>query len=371
MLSARRRHSRAVALIAALAVATGLAACGSSSSAGPGATGTTGASSDPRTLVKQSFQSTRDVKSGVVKFSLVVTPAGSALITTPLTLTFSGPFQARASGKPPESALTVAFSGLGQHGSAGVTTTASGAYITLQGSNYRLPATKYDKLVSSLSNGSGGTPGFSTLGIDPSTWLSNPQVVGTETVDGTTTEHVHSAVDVPALIASVNKLLVRESSVIQSSGGIPAPHISAPLARKAAAAIHDPTFDIYTGKDDSIPRRIVIAADVPVTGTISTQLGGLTSASVKITVDYTDLNQPQTIATPTNVKSYQALQTELQSIFQQLGSVLGGGLGGASATNSTNSPSSAQVAKYSTCVSAAQGDAVKTQRCAHLLQSAQ
>src|SRR5579875_1724207 len=340
---------------AASLLATGVLALGA---------GGQSASSNPSTLLRQTFES-HAVRSGVLSLSLVITPKGSSQLTTPLSLSLSGPFEAGRGGHPSQSALTVAFSGLGRRGSLGVTTTATGAYVTLQGTSYKLPSADFKKLQSSLgaSGRSSGTPGLSSLGIDPSRWVTGPRIVGTATVDGVVTEHLHAAVDVRAFVLSLNKLLAKESSTLSSAAGAASrlpTRITAAEATKIAAEIRRPTVDVYTGKSDSTLRRLVIAATLPVHGTLSAELGGLSSASFRLSVDYSHLNQPQTVTAPAHAKSFAALESRLQTLGQSLSGGITGGAGAGS---------SSQVSKYARCIQRANGSVAKMQRCASLLKS--
>jgi hypothetical protein len=363
----RRRHRAVAATLATLICAPAVSGCGSSSDPA--------ASSNPQTLLHQTFASDHTVKSGILDFSLVITPTGSSLIRTPISISLAGPFQSRGAGRTPESAFTIALSGLGKHGSFGVRTTASGAYVSLEGTNYALPASDVARLKSSLSLGSssGGksAPGLSTLGIDPEGWLSNPRIVGTQTVDGAVTEHLHAAVNVPAFIQSLDRVLARETSTVHTGSSLG--HISPATARTIAADVRDPSVDIYTGRSDATLRRLVVSATVPVSGSTSTRLGGLTRASFRLTLGYSELNQPQTIAAPTNVHSDAQLQTALRSIASQIETGLGDGTStttsSASASASAGSGSTANVSRYSRCINTAHGDVLKMQRCAKLLQS--
>ena len=368
----RTPRPRAVATLATGAVAAlAIAACGSSAgSSGPAA------SRNPQTLLRQTFSSSHTVKSGVLGFSLVVTPRGSSVITTPLSLSLGGPFQSRGKGRTPESALTIAFSGLGKKASFGVRTTADAAYVALQGTNYRLPASDFAKLGSTLSGNQSesSAPGLSTFGIDPESWLRNPRIVGTQTVDGATTEHLHATVDVPAFVQSLDKVLAKESSTLRKTTGR-ATTISPATASKIAAAVRNPTVDLYTGRSDATLRRLVVSATVPVSGAISTRLGGLTSATFNLSFDYSQLNRPQTISAPGDVHSYAQLQTRLQSIGAALQSELGGGLSsgttgsGTTGSGAGTTGASGKVSRYSSCISKAGGDVRKMRHCATLLQS--
>ena len=323
-MQARTRGIRRVgpSLATIVAVVT-LAACGSSQ-AGAGS-----ASSDPQTLLRQTFSAHHTVRSGVLDLALTITPAGSSVLTTPISLTLAGPFQSRGNGRLPESAFKITVAALGKRGSLGVTSTGSAGYVSLNGASYRLPAADLSRVESSFAGSAGsGSPGLASLGIDPLHWLTRPVIVGTETVDGTQTTHVRAGVDVAALLGDLNTVLAKETKTISGATGTSPTQISAAARRKIAAAISHPTIDIWTGKRDSTLRKLSLGLDIPVTGRTSTALGGLTSAAITLNVGYSQLNRPQTISTPAHVRSYSEFKLELQGVAQQLQGVLGGsGLG--------------------------------------------
>ncbi len=62
--------------------------------------------------------------------------------------------------------------------------------MTLDGNAYRLPAGDVQKIASSFSSAGsgGGTP--AKLGIDPLHRVTNPTIVGTETMGGAETIHI-------------------------------------------------------------------------------------------------------------------------------------------------------------------------------------
>jgi hypothetical protein len=118
---------------------------------------------------------------------------------------------------------------------------------------------------------------------------------------------------------------------------------------------------------------------VPVTGRLSTLAGGMTSAGIGFTLQYSSVNQPQTISAPSNVQPYAQFTAKLQSVLSGLeGSVGGGALGstgsaGSGSSGSTGSGSSGSTAttdkikKYSACIQSAGQDVVKMQKCASVL----
>jgi hypothetical protein len=356
--------------IAAIVAVLALAACGSSTSGG--------SSGSAQSLLKQTFSSGHTVKSGVLGFDLSLKPSGSSTFSTPITLSLSGPFQSRGAGKLPQSDFTIGISALGHHGELGVISTGSAGYVTLQGTNYELPQADFQKLEQSFSaTGSSGSPtGLSQLGINPMHWLTTPTVVGTETVDGTSTTHIRSGVDVNALISDLNTFLAKTAkNTSAASAGVPT-QIPQATQQQIAAAVKNATVDVWTGKSDQTLRKLSLNLNVPVTGQVSTELGGMTSAGIVLTIQYSKLNQPQSVPAPTGVRPYSEFTTKLQSIGQQLESTLGSSLGGvqsttssgtATATTPSSSGSGASVSKYSDCIQKAGGDVTKMQKCASLL----
>lgn len=355
-------------VIAAIVAVLALAACGSSSSSG-------GSSGDAQSLLKQTFSKGHVVRSGVLGFNLSVKPNGSSTFSTPVTLSLSGPFQSRGAGKLPQSDFTIAISALGHHGQLGVISTGTAGYISLQGATYQLPQADFQKLQQSFSStgASGSSTGLSQLGIDPMHWLTKPAVVGTETVGGAETTHIRAGVDVNALISDLDTFLAKTAkNTNAASSGVPT-QIPQATRQKIAAAVKNATVDVWTGKSDKTLRKLALTLSVPVTGKASTELGGMTSAGIGLTFQYSKLNQTQSIPAPSNVRPYSQFTAKLQSIGQQLESTLGAGLGstssGGSASSTTPGTGSSNVSKYSQCIQKANGDVTKMQKCASLLNS--
>ena len=359
-------------MVATLAVAA-TAACGSSSSG----------SANPNTLLKETFSGKHTVTSGDIDLTLTIDPSGSSLLNGPITFTFGGPFQSRGAGKLPESNFTVSASALGHNVLVGVISTGTAGYVTFQGSSYQLPAASFQKLESSfgqLSTSQGTSSGSSALtklGIHPLNWLTNPTVVGTENVGGAQTDHIHAGVNVDAMLNDLSTALTKSGSLGLAggtaakalSGGIPAADRS-----KIAAEVKNPSVDIWTGKSDKVLRKMSLNLTVPVTGQLSTVAGGATSAGIGFNLQYSHVNQSQTIAAPSNIKPYSEFTTKLRSVLTGIeGSVGAGSLGStgssgsAGSTGSGGSASTAKIQKYSACIQSAGQDVLKMQKCASIL----
>ena len=372
-------HRRtALMLLMVLVAAVAVAACGSSS----GGAG----SSNPNTLLSETFSGEHKVTSGNIDLSLTIDPAGSSTLSGPINLSFGGPFQTRGKGKLPESNFTVSASALGHNVSLGIVSTGTTGYVTLQGASYQMPQATFQKLESSFgqlaSSGSStsGSGTLSKLGIQPLHWLTDPTIVGTETVGGTQTTHIHAGVNVPALLSDLNTVLQRASSLGVSGATALKSGLPAATRQKIAGEIKNPSVDVWTGNSDHTIRRLTITLTLPVTGKASSELGGMTSADLNLTMQYADLNQPQTIKAPTKVLPFSQFQSKVSAFVQELQSAAGGLVSGASSgssatggttsgTGTSTSGSSTSVTKYSQCIQQAAGDVSKMQKCASLLNS--
>jgi hypothetical protein len=356
----------------------GIAACGSASSS----------SANPKTLLTQTFTGTHKVTSGNLNLTLTIDPSGSSVLSGPITLSFGGPFQTRGAGKLPESNFTVSAQALGQNVALGVISTGTAGYVTFQGASYRMPDATFQKLESSFSELT-STPGASSgsgtlgkLGIQPLKWLTNPTVVGNENVGGVQTTHIHAGVNVNALLTDLNTVLEKASSLGVSGASSLKSGIPAADRTKIASEVKNPSVDIWTGSSDKTIRRLTITLTLPVTGNISSELGGLKSADISLTMQYSDLNQPQTIKAPTTVRPFSEFQSKLNAFVQEIEGAAGGALAGSGSSGSsggassgsgsaggTSTGSSSNVEKYSQCIQAAGGNVGKMQKCASLLSS--
>lgn len=356
------RKLRTALLVALSAACLPVAACGGSSGLG-----------DATQLLKETFCGNHHISSGNLHVALTLVPSGSRTLKGPISLSLSGPFQSQGQGKLPQSDLTIGLSALGSSLSVGVISTGSHGYVTLAGSNYQLPQASYRRLESSFSafstppGCSSRTGVLSQLHIHPLHWLINPQVVGTETVGGADTTHIHAGVNVSALLADLGTFLKKAPGV--SSRSI----ISPSTLEGLAGQIQNPTFDSWTGTSDKALRKLTVNLKLPVSGQFSTLLGGLTSADIGLTMAYSDLGQPQTITAPTNLRPYSQLQTKLAALFSairsQLTGVITGGLSGGSSSSGSGSTGAggSNLQKYSACIQAAGSELAKMQKCAPLL----
>jgi hypothetical protein len=358
------------AVLLAVLASLALAACGSSSSSSSG---------DAATLLKQTFTGSHKISSGNLNIAVTVDPSGSTTLSGPIKLSFGGPFQNSGSGKIPQSDFTVSISALGKSGSLGLVSTGKSGYVSLQGTSYQLPQATFQKLESSLSQvgttgNSSGSGSLAKLGIRPLDWLQDPKVVGTESVGGTDTTHITASINVAAFLNDFSTFLQKAATLGVSGVGSASKGLSQAQRSEIASAVKNPRFDLWTGNSDKTLRRLTVALTLPVTGATSTQLGGLRSAEIGLSMQYGDVNQPQTITAPKTVRPYSEFTSKVQAFVQSLqgsfeSSLLPGtsSSSGSGSSSGSDSGSSSNVQRYSNCVSAAGNDVAKMQRCASIL----
>jgi hypothetical protein len=308
----------AVALLAISSVCL-LSACG-------------GTSGDPQALLNDTFSSPRQIESGKVNLSVVLGPAGSSTSSKSLGVHLSGPFENTAAGKLPRFALQLGFTVAGHPLQAGATSTGSALYVNLAGTWFSTPPSTYAALQQSYAQSTKRASTakvrstFASLGIEPGHWLSEPTEVGTATIDGVPTIHLTASVDVAGFLADVSKLSQAGSALGLSSSSVPGGSLLTPSAvSELAKSITATHVDVYTGKSDHMLRRLEFSATVSSTAQTKSILDGLSSAQLKVALEFSDLNKPQTIAAPANPES----STQLLPALEQLVGVLQG-VGGAS-----------------------------------------
>jgi hypothetical protein len=362
------------ALCAAGLAALALTACGSSGS-GNGGSG----SGNATALLSQTFSGSHVVNSGNLNFSLSINPGGSSKLNGPITLSFGGPFQSLGKGKLPKSNFNISISALGHTGTLGILSTGTNGYVSMEGTSYQLPAATFQRLESSFASlasspGSSGSGALGKLGIDPLRWLVNPSVAGSENIAGTNTTHIRAGIDVAALLRDLSTFLGKASSLgVSGASSIPT-SISPATQSRIASEVKNPSFDVWTGSSDKTVRKLSIGLTLPVSGQLSTLLGGLDSAGITVTMQYSDLNQPQSIVAPTTVAPYSQFTTKIQQILQLIESAVSSQLPTSTGTTSgtaapPTSGTSTTVNTYTQCIEAAGQDVTKIQKCASLLGS--
>ncbi len=331
-----------------------------------------GASADEDSSVDQvledTFSGEKKVESGKLDLSLKIDVQGgsSSELQGPIALRLSGPFQTQGKGKLPQFAIDAAFEGAGQNLEAGVTSTGEKAFVNFQGTDYAVSDQVFQQFKAGYeqaqkqSADKGNQQSLATLGIDPRRWLTDPKNEGEAKVGDTDTIKITGGVDVEKLLDDVNTALDKARSLgVEGSDTLPE-KLTDKQKQQAADAIKDLSVELFTGKDDTTLRRMLVNMDVE-----ADENGQKTSGTLSLDFQLLDLNEDQSIEAPSGAKPFDEL----------LGQLGGLGLGGSGASGSGSSGSGSgsggasaeELKKYSDCVTEAGSDTAKAQKCAELL----
>ncbi len=300
-----------------------------------------GSSGSAESLLSETFSGHTPIESGKVNLSFSLSATGKSATTQPLAVTLTGPFENTGSGKLPRFDLQLQLSAAGHPLAAGTTSTGSALFVQLGGTWFSMPSSTYKTIeegyakATSTAATSKVRSTFSALGIEPGHWLTDPTQVGTTTIAGDPTVHLTAAVDIPALLADVSKLSQAGSSLgLSSPVGGSSSGLSPALVTELAKSIKAAHVDIYTGQSDHSLRRLEVTAIVSGTPQTQALLGGLSSARLKILLEFSSLNKPQTISAPANPQP----PSQLLPALQQLVGVLQGTSSGAASSGATLEP---------------------------------
>jgi hypothetical protein len=343
----------AVPLSLLLLVALVVAGCG-------GSDGEASSSTDVDELLTQTFTGDKKVDSGNLDVSMKLeAQGGESQLDGPVSFSLSGPFQAQDGGKLPEFKLEAAFEGAGQSIEAGATSTGEKGYLSFQGTDYVVEDPVFRQFKAGFEQaqkqGSDQNQSFASLGMDPRKWLTSPKNEGDAKVGDEDTIKITGGVDVARLLDDVNDALGKASSLgLQGAGQVPE-KLTEEQKRQVIAAVKDPRVEIYTGKEDTILRRLRIDLGV------DDQASG-SSGTVAFDISITDLNEDQDIAEPADAKPF-------SDLLEQFGGL--GALGGAGSGSGGSSPgaggSSEDLEEFSDCIARAGEDTAEARKCSQLL----
>lgn len=345
-----------VALVLALVAAVTLAACG-------------GGGGDATNVLNQTFSSSNKVRSGKLDLSLGIKLNGSPQLQRPVSLSLTGPFQGRGPRQVPLFDFTLALATGAQNLSGGAVSTGDKGFLRFQGQAYQMPAPLFARFQQTFQNSKQlqqpkGRPTLSTLGIDPRHWVKDAKDQGDADVEGTKTTHVSAKIDLPRLLADANKI-VAETARLNPTGTTSGAAGLTPQQRQTIqSTVKDARFDLYSGKDDHALRRMLISLSFQVPQGARSRVGGASGGQVTFQLTFANLNQPQTIVAPTNVRPFAELASKLRAVVGGLGGAASGGATGGTAPSGSSNPNAQ---RYLQCLQSAGGDVAKAQRCAALL----
>ena len=357
-------RSRMLLLILVAALTAVVAGCGGGDSAADEGT-------DVNELLTQTFSGDKKVDSGRLDLTLRIDVQGGAdsQLQGPITVKLAGPFEMQGEGKPPRFDVDASFEGAGQSLKAGLASTGDKGFVNFQGTDYVVSDQVFQQFRASFeqaqkeAGNDKNRQSLATLGIDPRRWLTNAENAGEAKVGDTDTIKITGGVDVAKLLDDVNVALEKARGLgVQGSDSLPE-KLTDEQKQQAADAIKDLAVEIYTGKEDTTLRRMLVKMDVeaPAGSGGSGGSGGTQSGTLSLDFSLLELNEGQEIAAPENAKPFDELLSQLGGLG--LGGAAGSGGSGASGSGA----SAEELKEYSDCIETAGSDAAKAEKCADLL----
>jgi hypothetical protein len=352
-------------------IATGLVACGGG-----------GGSQSPQDVINQTFGSGHGkLTSADLNLTLKTNVTGPQAGT--LDATLSGPFESQGATKPPKLDLSLKYDAKTQSGKSSsfdgaLISTGDSAFVNYKGTDYQIDQTIFDQYKQQLAqSGSKQSQSKQSVGAllkqlgisSPQDLLTNLKDEGDADVEGTSTQHISGDLDVGKVVDSLKSAL-SNASALGSLGGIDTSKLpSSSQLDQVKNAVKSAHFDLYSGKDDHILRRLTVSIAVQ---------QGANKLDLNFDVTLGKVNESQTITAPSGAKPFSALLQQLGVGPSSLGAL--GALGGGSVPGSgivgkgtpTTPPSgvpsgtnAAQAQKYLNCVAKA-NSAADLQSCSSL-----
>jgi hypothetical protein len=364
------RHLLSLTLL--VFAAAGIAACGGGGGDDSGGGGSAASSdTDVNTLLTKTFTGKKDISSGKIDLAVKVDiSGGSSGVSGPFEVSLSGPFQTQGKSKLPKLDLDLQAKGQGQDIKAGLESTGDKGFVAFNGQEYAVPDNVFQQFkqgfeqAAAKGTNQSSNQSLTSLGIDPRKWLKDPKNAGEEKVGDTDVIKITGGVDVAKLLDDVNTALGKAGSLGLSNQQVPT-RLTEEQKQQVEKALKDVSVEIYTGKDDTILRRMVVDLNA------EDPSGSDGKITLHFDLQLLDLNEDQEFKEPSSTKP-------LNDLLQQFGGLggLGGVLGGTGSSSSASGSSSGsgsaadsqkKLKKYSDCLEAAGQDVSKAQKCASIL----
>ena len=252
-----------LALIAALALAVAGVACGDDDDGGSGSSG------EAKALLERGFG--KAVDSGELELDMKADlDGGGDRFDKPINLKVEGPFEWGGAKKLPRFDFDVTFDGAGVNVKGGLIAASDNAYVELQGKAYEVGRETFAAIVRQYSAAQPGRPkGLGALGIDPSSWLEDPEVEDGESIGGDPTRKVSGSVDVRKAALDIVELTRSPQLRRQlERQGQPVPQLPKPSDEdldELEDAIEEFDIEVNIDKDDVV-RRFFTEVDFDVPG---------------------------------------------------------------------------------------------------------
>jgi len=286
---------RLIALVAALALALVVVACG----------GDSGGSGDSGKSATQLLQaaSKKPAKSADVKVSFEADVKGTDNLKGPIKLDLEGPYRSNGKGALPDLDWKMKAEGGGTRFEARVISMKDNAWVEYQGTTYEVGTQLVGKLTQGLKQSQSGQQQeeVQRLGLNPANIIKNAKVEDGE-AGGVKTDHISGDIDVRKFLESLNKLFKSEAFSSQLPSGAAKPSLSSQAIDEIDKAVKQAHVEADVGKDDGILRKSGMDMSFDVPEDKRSQVGNAASGSFRFSVEQSDVNGDQSVTAPTGAR---------------------------------------------------------------------
>lgn len=355
MLTRLRRLGLPILLV--LVGALALASCGE------------GSSEDAKATLDKAFST--PIGSADVSLDIEVKLDGVEQLKDPIRLKLTGPYKTNGGKKLPSFDWDLSLQAGGQTFSAGAVSSGDNAWVLFQDQAYEVGEDLVKQANEQLAKGDkGDNKTFADFGIDPRSWLKDPEEEGEEDVAGVKTTHISSGLDVGKLLEDINKAIGEAGNQL---GGQTPSKLTEEQKNAVEDVIEDPSFDVYVGKEDDKVRRLSGRLEFSVPEKDRQAASGLEGGSLTFEIEFANVGSAKPIQPPENAKPIAELGEALEGLgLGGLGGVnppssQGEGESGSSGSGS-GSAEAQQFQEYTKCLEDADpSDTAAIQKCADIL----
>ena len=229
---------------------------------------------------------------------------GVQQLNGPISLTIEGPYKSQGKKKLPLFDWDVNVQGGGQSFAGGLVVTTDNAFVEFQGTNYEVGTELFTQFASQVEQQSDeGPQNLKALGIDPATWLNEPEVKDGEDIGGDSTQVITGDVDIERVINDFYELLQSPTIKRQlEAQGQTAPEIKKPTEeqiQKVKDSIENLKFEANVDENDVL-RRLLLDAEFKVPE--GADAGSLQGGKVRFEFLLNEVGNDPKIEAPTDAR---------------------------------------------------------------------
>jgi hypothetical protein len=248
-----------------------------------------GGGDDPAQVLRQTSANLSKIRSGDLTLRLVLSPGrGSG---NGVGVELRGPFS--FAGKGPLPVARVAYTQIAgdQRVPATFISTGRAAFVTVNGTTYRLPREQADVL--RLGAGAANARGLDALQLDARRWIRDPEVSGGPAVGGEKTDRITGALNAEPALADLLGAASR-------AGG--AGQLQEADARRLAETVRRSSIEVLTGAKDRLLRRVRLSADLDVPESLRRQVGGRAELHIDYELGVSRPNREVSVTAPKDAR---------------------------------------------------------------------